>query len=133
MAAVLVKVFVLSQDRFCSVCGADHRNLHGVVRAGASDPGADCESCRPFFELQVVGRIQEQGQTVQKTVEIPSFDVPVTISDKFQQSKRFELKVPRIQFILRVCELPVVQLRRVPTVQTVQKRQRFRGSGAVLG
>ena len=84
-------------------------------------------------QLQVVERIQEQRQTAQKTVEIPSFVVPVTISDKFQQSKKFELKVPQIHFILRVCELRVVQPRRVPTVQTVQKTQRFHGPGAVLG
>ena len=47
--------------------------------------------------------------------------------------KVFHLKVPQIQFILRVRELPVVQQRRVPTVQTVQKTQRFHGPGAVRG
>ena len=51
----------------------------------------------------------------------------------FQQSEGFELMVPQIQFILGVCDLPVVQQRRVPTVQTVQKTQRFHGPGAALG
>ena len=49
-------------------------------------------------------------------------DVPVIISDKFQQSIVYEdVEVPQIQFIDRVVDLSVVLQRRVPTVQTVQK------------
>ena len=49
-------------------------------------------------------------------------DVPVIISDKLQQSIVDEnLEVPKIQFIDRVVDIPVVLQRRVPTVQTVQK------------
>ena len=50
-------------------------------------------------------------------------DVLVIVQFEFQQSKGLELKVSQIQFILRVCELLVVQQRRVPTVQTLQKRR----------
>ena len=39
---------VLSQDWFYGVLGADHRNLQG-----ASDPGADCESCRHFLSFRL--------------------------------------------------------------------------------
>ena len=38
-------------------------------------------------------------------------DVLVIMQFEFQQSKVLELMVPEIQFILRVCELPVVQQR----------------------
>ena len=47
--------------------------------------------------LQVAERTQEQqGATVQKTVEIPAVDVPVLFCDKFQQSKVYVLNVPQI-------------------------------------
>ena len=49
-------------------------------------------------------------------------DVPVIISDKFQQSIVYEdVEVPQIQFIDRVVDFSVVLQRRVPAVQTVQK------------
>ena len=51
------------------------------------------------------------GATVQKTVEIPVVDVPVIFIDKFQQSGKFDLIVPQIQFIFRVWDTPVVQHR----------------------
>ena len=48
-------------------------------------------------------------------------DVPVLLSDKFLQSKEFDQNVPQIQFIFRVWDIPVVQQRRLRTVQPVQK------------
>ena len=58
-------------------------------------------------------------------------DVPVNISDKFLQSKEFDLIEPQIQFIFRVWDVPVVQQRRARTVHTVQKTGG--APGAVLG
>ena len=52
-------------------------------------------------------------------------DVLVFYSDEFQQSKRFELKVPQTQFFLRVLDIPVVTQRRVPTVQTFTLQVQF--------
>ena len=48
-------------------------------------------------------------------------DVPVMISDKFQQSTVYENKVPQFQFVDRVVDFSSLLQRRVPTVQTVQK------------
>ena len=48
-------------------------------------------------------------------------DVPVNISDKFLQSKEFDLLVPQIPFISRVWDIPVLPQSVVRTVQTVQK------------
>ena len=62
-----------------------------------------------------------EGATVQKSVGIPVMDVPVLFSDKFLQSTEFDLVAPQIQFISRVRDIPVVQRRRVRTVQPVQK------------
>ena len=39
---------------------------------------------------------------------------------KFQQSKPIVLEVPQILFIVRVLDIPVMPLRQVRTVQTVQ-------------
>ena len=61
-----------------------------------------------------------EGGAVQKSVGIPVMDVPALFSDKFLQSKEFDLIVPQLQFIFRVC-IPVVQRRRVRTTQPVQK------------
>ena len=61
------------------------------------------------------------GAAVQKSVGIPVKEVPVLLSDKFLQSKEFDLIAPQIQFIFRVWDIPVVQRRRVRTVQPVQK------------
>ena len=49
-------------------------------------------------------------------------------NDEFQESKRFELKVPQIQFFLRVPDIPVATQRQVLTVQTVQPTSRSRCS-----
>ena len=49
-------------------------------------------------------------------------DVPVLMQLLFQQSLQYVfVKVPRIQFIVRLCEHAVVPHRRVPTVKAVQK------------
>ena len=58
-------------------------------------------------------------------------DVRVIMQIEFLQSMVYELKVPQIQFILRVRELPGASQRWVLTVQTVKKTQRFHGPGAV--
>ena len=52
---------------------------------------------------------------------IPVVDVPALLSDKFLQSKEFGLKAPQFQFIFRVWDIPVVQRKRLRTVQSVQK------------
>ena len=52
-------------------------------------------------------------------------DVPVFYNDEFQQSKRFELKVPQTQFFFRVLDIPVVTQRQVPTVQTFTLQVQF--------
>ena len=49
------------------------------------------------------------------------FRLWTSLSDKFLQSTEFHLIVPQIQFIVRVWAIPVVQQRRVCTVQLVQK------------
>ena len=58
-------------------------------------------------------------------------DVPVLFSDKFLQSKEFDLIVPQIQFIFRVWDIRVVEQRRVHTVRIVHKTGD--SPGAVLG
>ena len=67
-------------------------------------------------EAEVAG-----GAAVQKFVGIPVMDVPALFSDKFLQSKEFDLVVPQIQFIFRVWDIPVVQRRGARTVQLLQK------------
>ena len=57
---------------------------------------------------------------MQKSVGIPVMDVPVLFSDKFLQSKEFELIVPQIQFIFRVWGHSSC-MRRARTVQPVQR------------
>ena len=52
-------------------------------------------------------------------------DVPLFYNDEFQQSKRFDLKVPQTQFFLRVLDIPVVTQRQVPTVQTFTLQVQF--------
>ena len=47
MAAGRVKIFVLSQDWFYSVCGADHRNLQGDVVANCAEDRRDFFVRRP--------------------------------------------------------------------------------------
>ena len=51
----------------------------------------------------------------------PVMDVLVLLSDKFLQSKEFDQNAPQIQFIFREWDIPVVQRRRLRTVQPVQK------------
>ena len=46
-------------------------------------------------------------------------------SDRFQQSQRFELNVPQIQFFLRVPDIPVATQRHVPTVHTFTVQVQF--------
>ena len=145
VAAGRMKVFVFSQDWFCSVCGADHRYHQGLFVL-VPQILEQIVKVVALSELQVVERIQEQRQTVQKIVETPSFDVPVTISDKFQQSKRFELKVPQIQFssrdecphcklcrkrrdftvhvqfLVQVVDVPIVAQRQVPWSTSLRSR-----------
>ena len=59
-------------------------------------------------------------------------DVPAIISEKLQQSKPYvNVEVPQIQFIVKVLDIPVATLRRLPTVQTAEDRRD--PSGAVLG
>ena len=52
-------------------------------------------------------------------------DVPVFYNDEFQQSKRFELKVPQTQFFLRVLDTAVATQRQEPTVQTFTLQVQF--------
>ena len=47
-------------------------------------------------------------------------DVSVTMQRKFQQSKPIVMEVPQFLFIVRVLDIPVMSLRQVRTVQTVQ-------------
>ena len=84
----------------------------GAVCARAQDPGADC-----VFELEVVERIQEQC-----TVEFSRVvHVPVLMQLQFQQSLSFvTAKVPQIQFIVRLREVPVVRQKWVLAVQKVE-------------
>ena len=56
-----------------------------------------------------------------RRVDLLVVDVPVIISDKFQQSIVYEDVELQIQFIDRVVDFSVVLQRRVPAVQTVQK------------
>ena len=68
--------------------------------------------------LQVMGWIQEQCIVEFSRV----VDHPVLMQLQFQQSFPHVLtKVPKIQFAVRLRELPVVPERPVLTVQTVQK------------
>ena len=55
----------------------------------------------------------------------------MNISDKFLQSKEFDLIVPQIQFIFRVWDILVVEQRRVRKLHIVQKTGDW--PGAVLG
>ena len=63
----------------------------------------------------------EAGAVVQKSVGFTVMDVPVLLSDKFLHSKEPDQNAPQIQFIFRVWDIPVVQQRRLRTVQPVQK------------
>ena len=67
------------------------------------------------------------GLVPQRFVEqfLSVVDVPVIFKDKFQQSKRFELKVPQTQFFLRVPDIPVPTQRQVPTVLTLTVQVQF--------
>ena len=55
----------------------------------------------------------------------------MTMQRKFQQFKPIVLEVPQILFIVRVLDIPVMLLRQVRTVQTVQLVSD--STGAVLG
>ena len=51
-------------------------------------------------------------------VVVPAVDVPVTMQLKFQQSLQYVfVKVPQIQFIVRLCEHSVLHRDKVQTVQ----------------
>ena len=74
MAAGRMKVFVVAQDWFYSVCAADHRYREGLLVL-VPQMLEQIVKVVALSELQVVERILRS-----------TFDVPVTISDKFQQS-----------------------------------------------
>ena len=86
----------------------------GAVRACATDPGADCGYCRRSCASVDPGTAHREVRRV--------VDVPVLLQPQFQQSLPHEnVKVPQIQFIVRLCELSVVPQRWVLPVQTVKK------------
>ena len=92
-------------------------------RLGSMELGVSATVPRTFFKA-VVGGLRNflSGAGRGRRVDLLVVDVPVIISDKFQQSIVYEdVEVPQIQFIDRVVDLSVVLQRRVPTVQTVQK------------
>ena len=67
------------------------------------------------------------GPVLQRFVEqiLAVVDVLVFYNDGFQQSKRFELKVPQTQFFLRVLDIPAVMQRQEATVQTFTLQLQF--------
>ena len=76
----------------------------GGVRARVTDPGANCGYC-PRSCASCYGA--DPG-TAHREVR-RSVDVPVPMQHHFLQSLPHEnVKVPQIQFIVRLCELPVV-------------------------
>ena len=130
MAAVaIVKVlYSFSQDWFFSVCGADHRNLLGVVCARASDPGADCESYLPF-RASGCGADPGTAANCRKPWRfLRVLDDPVIMQLQLQESK---VRCLRFSSSTEFW-LAVVPQRWVPTVQTVQKKRRD-STGAVRG
>ena len=108
----------------------------GSFRALAKDLGADCGNCR-LSRASVYGGVFDVSVLI--IAPVPAvlsfcvvcfdvlnldqyFDVPVLVQLQFQQSSpNVIMKVPQIQFIVRLRELPVLSQRWVLTVQTVQK------------
>ena len=98
---------------------------HQMDPGGESDESGEDEAgdalSAACAALRRLRRRRGGGGAVQKSVGISVMDVPVLFSDKFLQSKEFDQIVPQIQFIFRVWDIPVVQWRRVHTVQPVLK------------
>ena len=71
------------------------------------------------------GTPEEDSPTAQGGIQILGkddvVDVPVDTQLEFQQSKYEKVKVPQIQFLDRVPDIPVVPQRRACTVQTMKK------------
>ena len=116
------------QSGFLDDAGGLRRGGGGAdqgVRAGASDPGVNCESCRPF---RASGCGADPGTMVCNCAEdrILSVDVPALYSDKLQQSMCFDLQAPQIQFIDDIWTFPLCS-------RDMHPQRNLHRPGAVLG